>query len=376
MSDAVDTAPEEPSEHVLLDLYPGNGLEILGTAMPEVMQAIAQQASQPSSPTAWQNEFCERLAAATFGTTAALTPCGDLAIEWAIAAARVRGISTRGSSEPKFKVITFVGDYHGRTFAGRAAAGDPSQQRDLGPLVAGFTHCPPGDVAAVANAIDEQTAAILVQPIQTHDEMRMVSSDFFSELRRLADENQLLLMVDETRLPIGASGQLCCSASWDATPDCLMLSAALAGGLPLGAVVLADALANDLRAHPVLQHTAVHPLIAAAAATTLRVIEEQELLEQVQKKAALLASWLAPLQEDFEFVRSLRNWGLITALDLDLEAQAVQTQLRAAGVLVGTAGGHTLRLQPALTIDEAQLQQAVDSLQAVFQTMEREPAIQ
>ncbi|QEG42676.1 aminotransferase class III-fold pyridoxal phosphate-dependent enzyme [Roseimaritima ulvae] len=362
---------DEPAGEAI-DLFPAGGQAILGNAAVQVAQTIGQQAAElllvEDVSAKLDAALRERLAAACFGTTAALTVCGDLATEWAIAAARIHG-------GPKYKVITFVGDYHGQSLAARAAAGDPQQQQDLGPLMAGFVHCPAGDAAAVAEAIDDQTAAILVQPLQTHDGLQSLPAEFLATLRQLADEHQLLLIFDETQLPIGVSGRFHYAAADEVVPDALVLAAGLAVGLPLGAVLLGQSLAASLENHPGLQTDPVSPLVAAAALATLQAIDDQSLLQDAQRRGDLWLQQLAGLQEDFEFVREVRGRGLLVAMELDVEAAEVQAQLRSHNVRVGTAGTHTLRLQPPLTISDEQLQRSVESLKLVFQTIEREPAI-
>lgn len=368
----MNPSPVDDDDDESIDLFPGNGQAILGAAAVKVAEAIGQQAAELlDEGTAGKLEAAlrERLAAACFGTTAALTACGDLAVEWAITAARVHG------GGQKYKVITFVGDHHGQSLAARAAAGNPQQQQDLGPLMAGFVHCPAGDAAAVAEAIDDQTIAILVQPLQTHDGLQTLPPGFLAELRQLADEHQLLLIFDESQLPIGISGQFCYSAAEDVLPDALVLAAGLAIGLPLGAVLLGQSLAESLCEHPALQTDPISPLVVAASLATLQAIDDQSLLPHAQRCAELWTQWLAPLKEDFEFVRDLRGRGLLMALELDLEAAEVQARLQSRGIRVGVAGTHTLRLQPSLTISDEQLQRSVESLKLVFQTMEREPAI-
>ncbi|SRR6056297_659023 len=374
---ADDAGPQVAADDadVILDLFPRHGEAMLGSAAPaldEVLNEYGGGRWTTATAADVAQTLRENLSRRTFGTVAALTSGRDLAVEWAIAAAR------RRHQGQKFKIITFVGSYHGQTLACRAASGDPRYQRDLGPLVAGFIHCP-AEPDAVAQAIDDQTAAILVQPIHSHDGFTFFPDGFLTELRRLADQHELLLIIDESQFPIGSSGQFACHTAvpggLEGTPDGLILSAGLAGGLPFGAVIAASSLAESTAQSAASDGEPLAPLLPALANATLQAIDDGNLLSAAATQAEVLKALLAPLREDFEFVRAIRQCGLMVALELDLDAASVQKHLLREGMLVGTAGAHTLRLQPALTVTEATIRQSADLLRAVFQAVEREPAI-
>lgn len=359
----------DQGDSVCLDMLAANRQSILGhsaTALQKTLLDHRDSLLGTHDSGTLRADFDASLQPFTGHCVAAILPGADLAVEWAIAATR------RRSGGQKFKIITLTGSYHGRTLALRSASGEPHAQENLGPLVAGFQHQPCDDAAKIAAAIDDQTAAILVQPILTHAGFDLYPDGFLKQLRRIADQQDLLFIVDETQLPIGASGQLTCSDAFDLNPDLVILASGLAGGLPIGAVLSDNNDVTDLASDPLLRCEPISTLVMSVAITTLQAIRNQGVLSHVRAQAEFLNQLIDPIASDFEFVRQFRQCGLMVSIEMELEALAVQRQLLQAGVLLGAAGPHTLLLQPALTIDQESLEHCAKCLRNVFQAWEHQ----
>lgn len=304
------------------------------------------------------------LLARTGGHHAVFTPCREMAIEWAIAAVRLR------SAGQKFKIITFVGNELGQTLACHSASGFPESQADLGPLVAGFVHCPWGDASAVREAIDDQTAAILIQPIQTANGLQMASTEFLQELREIADTNGLWLLSDESSFPLGVSGALDSQSSFGFEPHARILAEGLAGEFPLGVVIWQDQLPDALQTHPLLQTSPVAATIATAGQTVLEDLNEES-LQSLQAVAAMCERALISLVDDFEFVKEIRQRGILFAVEMDIPVEPLVAELSQHGDAFQTAGSHTLRIQPPFKMTSEDLESLVADLHQVLQSVER-----
>lgn len=358
--------------HRYFDAIHSAAASSLGYAPPSVVAAVGRQADQwiglaPLAPHPLTMQLADQLAQRAMGGQAVLTASGSEAVEAAIRLARWLG---RGQ---RYKLITFAGSYHGATLGSLTASGDPQLHQHVGPLAAGFTYCPYGDDQAVAAAIDDATAAILVQPLQTHDRMRLPPDGFLAALRRLADDNELLLVLDETQLPIGLSGDWFAYQRAQIQPDLLALSAGLAGGLGSGALVIRSPSLDDLPptdAWPVRPD----PLAAAAVLATLEAIEHGNLLSHAQQTAAVLVEGLNEMREDFDLIRGVDGLGLMIGIELDIDAPAVLAGCLAQGLLLGQAGDHTLRLQPPLVSTATDAQQILAILRHALEAVQRQPA--
>jgi 4-aminobutyrate aminotransferase-like enzyme len=194
----------------------------------------------------------------------------------------------------------------------------------------------------------------------------------------VADAHGLWLIADESDIGWGATGHWLASEAWGAAPDCVILGAGLAGGLPLAAVGLratvAERLPADWHAHPALRPPSLSPLLPAAALAVFDTIEQEGLLANAQQRGAQWERLLVTLQEDFDFIEAVRCHGTLSAIELDLPATLLQAALRKQGVLVDAVGETTLRVQLPLSLDEATLQQLAEAFHQACTAVERAPA--
>src|SRR6202051_5168368 len=255
-----------------LDLTSGVAVNALGHAHPHLVAAITEQAGK-----VWHvsnlfripeaEKLAARLCEASFADTAFFTNSGAEAMECAIKMAR-KYQSACGEPD-RFRIITFEGAFHGRTLATLAAGGQKKYLDGFGPVVEGFDQVPFCDLKATKEAIGPATAAILIEPIMGEGGVRVIEPSFLRALRRLCDDNELLLVFDEVQTGIGRTGELFAYQRCGVTPDIMALAKALGGGFPLGACLATGDAAKGMTAGTHGSTFGGNPLAMAAAAAVL-----------------------------------------------------------------------------------------------------------
>ena len=213
----------------------------------------------------------------SFGGQAFFCNSGTEANEAAIKLARLH------TPKEKYKIITFEGGFHGRTLGSTTATAQPKYHEGLGPLMAGFVYAPFDDLEAVADRIDDETCAIMIEPIQGEGGVRIPSPAFLPGLRQLADEHELLLIFDEVQTGCGRTGHWFAYQHFDVTPDIMTLAKALCGGLAGGALLTTAEIAPSLRPGMHAATFGGNPIAARAGIATLETIEQEGLLEQARQ---------------------------------------------------------------------------------------------
>ena len=219
-----------------LDFFPGWGCNLLGHCPEPVVRAVQEQvATLVHVPNTWhiesQGRWAQLLAERSFGGQAFFCNSGTEANEAAIKLARLH------TPPERFKIISFEGGFHGRTLGSTAATAQPKYHEGLGPLMAGFVYAPFGDLEAVAKLVDDQTCAILIEPVQGEGGVNIAPEGFLQGLRQLADDNGLLLIFDEVQTGCGRTGHWFGYQHFDVVPDVMTLAKALCGGIAGGAML-------------------------------------------------------------------------------------------------------------------------------------------
>ena len=264
-----------------LDLFPGWGCNLLGHCPPAVVKAVQQQvATLIHVPNSWhmeiQGRWAQMLSDRSFGGQAFFCNSGAEANEAAIKLARLHG------PEGRYKIITFTGGFHGRTLATTTATAQPKYHEGLGPLMAGFHYAPFGDLDAVREQIDEETCALMVEPIQGEGGVRIPPEGFLQGLRQLADEHDLLLIFDEVQTGCGRTGEWFGYQHFGVTPDVMTLAKSLCGGIAGGAMLTTAEIAPSLRPGMHAATFGGNPIASAAGVASLEMIERENLLEKCQ----------------------------------------------------------------------------------------------
>ena len=345
-----------------IDCVGGIGVANIGHSHPKLVQALAGQANTLIT---CQEMFYNDRRAELLPRLAGLVPVdlkrfflcnsGAEAIEAAIKFARI--------STGRPDVIATMRGFHGRTLGALSATHKAAYRTPFTPLVPGFSHVPFNDIEAMRQAIDEDTAAVLVEVVQGEGGVYPGDAAYFRALRRLCDERDVLLIVDEIQTGFGRTGRWFVVQHMEFVPDILCLGKAVAGGLPMGVTALGPRIVNLA--------PGVHgstfggsPLACAAALATLDIIEEEGLVERSAELGAYFKERLCAINSPL--IREVRGLGLMIGIDLRVRAMPIVRQLMDEGVLALTAGKTVLRLLPPLVITREQVDCVVKALETVL----------
>ena len=348
-----------------LDLFPGWGCNLLGHCPAPVVEAVCRQmATLIHVPNTWymeaQGRWAEALSERSFGGQAFFCNSGTEANEAAIKLARLH------TPKQRYKIITFEGGFHGRTLGSTAATAQPKYHEGLGPLMAGFVYAPYGDLDAVAKLIDAETAAILVEPIQGEGGIRVPPDGFLAALRRLADENELLLIFDEVQTGCGRTGDWFAYQGVDVTPDVMTLAKGICGGLAGAAMLTTAEIAPSLRPGMHAATFGGNPIAAAAGIAAIEMIENDDLLARARRLSEVFRQRFDELQQECELIREVRIRGLMIGIELTIEGAATVKACMERKLLVNCTQGTVIRLLPAMNLTEEQAHAGCDILAAVL----------
>jgi acetylornithine/N-succinyldiaminopimelate aminotransferase len=346
-----------------LDFSSGVAVNALGHAHPHLVAAITEQARK-----VWHvsnlyripeaERVAERLCAASFADTVFFCNSGAEAMECAIKMAR-KYQSVSGKPE-RYRIITFEGAFHGRTLATLAAGGQKKYLEDFGPVAEGFDQISFGDLAATRRALVPETAAILIEPIMGEGGVRVVPPEFLRALRRLCDENGLLLVFDEVQTGVGRTGELFAYQRCGVTPDIMALAKALGGGFPLGACLATADAAKGMTTGTHGSTFGGNPLAMAAAGALLDVVLADGFLDRVRHTALLLKQKLAEIIDRYPTViAEVRGEGLLVGLRTIVPNGDLVNELHRERMITVAAGDNVVRLLPPLIVSEEEVGEAV-----------------
>ncbi len=354
--------------HRYLDLFPGWGCNLLGHCPQPIVDAVQEQVARLIHvPNTWhidvQGRWAEMLSKRSFGGQAFFCNSGTEANEAAIKLARLH------TPPERYKIITFEGGFHGRTLGSTAATAQPKYHEGLGPLMAGFSYAPFGNLAAVKKLIDDETCAILVEPVQGEGGIRIPPDGFLAGLRQLADEHELLLMFDEVQSGCGRTGNWFAYQQFGVTPDVMTLAKSLCGGVAGGAMLTTAEIAPSLRPGMHAATFGGNPLAARAGIAMIEMVEEQNLLENVAAISEVFRSRLTALQEECELIREVRVLGMMIGVELHVEGAAVVKACMERRLLLNCTQGTVIRLLPAMNLTAEQANEGCDILADVLKNL-------
>ena len=348
-----------------LDFFPGWGCNLIGHCPPAVVQAVQEQvATLIHVPNTWmmdvQGRWAQMLSERSFGGQAFFCNSGTEANEAAIKLARLH------TPKQRYKIITFEGGFHGRTLGALSATAQPKYHEGLGPLVAGFNYAPYGDLHAVKQLIDDETAAIMVEPVQGEGGVRIPQKEFLPGLRKLADDNQLLLVFDEVQTGCGRTGHWFAYQHFGVTPDIMTLAKAVCGGIAGGAMLAKKEIAISLRPGMHAATFGGNPIAARAGIATIETIEHDHLLENTKQLEKLFCRRFEALQKECEIIRDVRVLGVMIGLELSVDGTPVVKKCLERKLLVNCTHGTVIRLLPAMNLTAEQAEEGCDILAGVL----------
>jgi acetylornithine/N-succinyldiaminopimelate aminotransferase len=354
-----------------LDFTGGIAVTALGHCHPKVVGTMREQAATllhvsnlfyipPQVHLAkllCEHSFADRVFFSNSGAEA-----NETAIKLARRWAKEHGASDRGD------IISMRGGFHGRTLATVTATAQEKYHHGFEPLPAGFKYVPYNDLRAVERAIDSRTAAILVEPIQGEGGVNIPDDGYLPGLRKLCDEAGILLILDEIQTGMGRTGRLWCHEHAGVTPDIMTLAKALANGVPIGATLATEEVAQVFTPGSHGSTFGGNPFATAVGLTVFSTLVEERLPERAERMGRLLRDRLLAVQSRrAAAVKAVRGKGLLVGVDLAPAVASVVSACRERGLLVLTAGDNTLRLAPPLIVDEASVERATEVIEQALQ---------
>jgi predicted acetylornithine/succinylornithine family transaminase len=262
----------------------------------------------------------------------------------------------------RFEIIATRNSFHGRTLATVSATGQEKYQHGFEPLVPGFKHVPYDDLRAMERALDSRTAAILVEAIQGEGGVNVPGDNYLPGLRKLCDETGSLLILDEIQTGVGRTGRLWAYEHAGVEPDIMTVAKALANGVPIGAMLAREEVAQALTPGSHGSTFGGTPFVSSVALATLATVIDEKLPERAARMGRHLTQGLTRLQERFPVVREVRGRGLLLGMELYRTVAPLVDACRDSGLLILTAGERVLRLAPPLIVSEAECDYALEIL--------------
>ncbi len=350
-----------------LDFAAGIAVNLLGHSDQRLIGAIQRQAATLmhvsnlyGSP---QGEaLAQKLVDTTFADTVFFTNSGAEAVEAAIKTARAYHQS--GGDAGCFELITFNNAFHGRTMATISASNQEKMHRGFAPLLPGFRYCEFDDLEAAQAAIGPATAGFLVEPIQGEGGIRVASERFLHGLRALANEHDLMLVLDEVQCGVARSGTLFAYEQYGIEPDILATAKGIGGGFPLGACLATEKAARGMTFGTHGSTYGGNPLAMAAGSAVMEIVADEEFLDQVRTTGERLRAGLEQFIGNYpDLFEGVRGKGLMLGLRMKVEPRGFMQHLRDRHHLLTVAAGDmTLRLLPPLVIGEGEITEFFDKL--------------
>jgi len=354
-----------------IDLMPGWGTTTIGHCHPRVVSAIQRQCSMLMHV---DNTFynipqglaAELLSAHSFGGRCFFCNSGTEAVEAAIKVARLWG-GERG----RYRIISMRDSFHGRTFAAISATGQEKYHKGYLPLVPGFTHVPYNDLTALEDAVDEETCAVMLEPIQGEGGINVAGEEYLRSVRELCDREGLLLILDEVQTGVGRTGDWFGYQHYGIEPDIMTLAKALGGGFPVGAMVAREEVARALKPGTHASTFGGNPLACAAVVAVFETIEQENLIEASLRASDYIFERLDRMAERYEVIEEVRGRGLMVGIQLRRPGQGVFRYCLDEKVRINCTHETVLRLLPAMNIPQEALEKGLDVLERGIAEAER-----
>ncbi|MDP1852723.1 MAG: aspartate aminotransferase family protein [Candidatus Omnitrophota bacterium] len=344
-----------------LDFFPGWGVSNLGHCHPKVMSAVRDQVSKlihlPNNfHSLQQAQLAKEIIYLSFDGKVFFCNSGAEANEAAIKLSRKFGKGAR------FEIITFENSFHGRTMAALSATGQAKHQEGFAPLVPAFKILPFNDLSAVKSAVNDKTVAVMLELIQGEGGINIAEKDFVLGLRKLCDEKNLLLIIDEVQTGIGRTGKMFCYQNYGITPDVITLAKALGGGLPIGVMIAKRNISDLLTAGTHASTFGGSPLVCKAALAVLRSIQKEKLLKNVSGLSPYMQEKLNELKNKHKIIKEVRGLGMMWGVELNKEGYDIVNSCLDKGLIINCTHNTVLRLMPALDVNKKQIDKAVGIL--------------
>jgi acetylornithine/N-succinyldiaminopimelate aminotransferase len=352
-----------------LDMFPGWAVSGLGHCHPKVVEAIRKQAGElihidNTFYNVQQGKLAQMLSERSFGGKCFFCNSGAEANEAAIKLARLVGEGTR------YKIITMEKSFHGRTFATMTATGQAKTHAGFQPLVPGFSYVPFNDIEAVKSATDDETIAVMLEPVQGEGGVNIADAEYLRALRQFCDERKMLLIFDEVQTGMGRTGKWFGYQQFNVTPDIMSLAKAVGGGVSLGAIVAKPKVADYMVPGKHASTFGGNPLACAAGIAVIEAIEEGNLLEHAREMGLYIEAKFNAMKETSRLIKNVRQLGLMIGVELAIPGDGIVAMALEKGLRINCTQQTILRLTPSMTVTTQEVDRAMEILSQVFAAYE------
>jgi acetylornithine/N-succinyldiaminopimelate aminotransferase len=357
-----------------LDFLGGIAVNALGHAHPRIVKVIRREAAHAIHfsnlyHNAFQGPLAQKLSQWSGMDRVFFSNSGSEAIEGALKLARLYGRNPADfptSAALKHRILAMDNSFHGRTFGAVSVTSTEKYRLPFAPLLPGIEFVRFNDVDDLESKFDNSVCAVLIEPIQGEGGIHPVTEEFWNRARDLATQHDSLLIADEIQCGLGRTGRHFGYQKFRSKPDIVVIAKPLAAGLPLGAILASNAVAE--RISPGLHGSTFGggPLVCATALEFLNIVENSKLLDNVRARGAELREGLAALAEKFDFIREIRGEGLIIGVELSVEGAPFVTEALNQGLLINCTHDFTLRLLPPFIVSRAQVREFLKTFELVL----------
>lgn len=362
---------EQGNEYV--DCMGGYGVAIVGHCNPDVVNAIKRQAEtlitcHGSLYNDKRGEFLDKLTAASpHGLDAAyLSNSGAEAVEVAIKLAK--------KFTGKKGMIAMKGGYHGKTSGALSATWSKKYKESFEPLLPNFKHVEYGDLEAVQREVDEDTCAVILEPIQGEGGIIVPPDGYLRGVRELCDKRGLLMIADEIQTGLGRTGKMWACENWNVVPDIMTVAKGLAGGVPIGATLTRSEILHSFKRGEQTSTFGGNPLACAAGSATLDFIQREKLPDRARLNGEKFLSGLRDIAQRHKLPREARGMGMMLAFEMRVDIQEILMQSLQKGVVFTYSGRNIVRLLPPLVMTSEQIARVLSVLEAVVSSEEAKRA--
>ncbi len=339
-----------------LDFFPGWGTGLLGHCHPKVVKAVQEQAARlihlPNNYyNVLQPELAELVIKRSFPGKIFFCNSGAEAIEGSMKVAR-----NWGKHKSKYKFITTTNSFHGRTFGALTATAQEKYQAPFKPLVPGFSYVPYDDLEAMDKAVDSETAAVILEPVQGEGGVNIPSKEFMRGLRELCDKKGCLLICDEVQTGVGRCGYWFGHQHFGITPDIMAVAKIAGSGAPVGMIVAKPEIADLMQPGYHGSTYGGNPLVCAAAIATFQAIEEEDILGKAKALKEKFDGYAKRFKEKYDVVKDYRGLGAIYGIELKVPGAPVCAYALEKGVLANCTHNVVLRFLPSALMTDEELE--------------------
>jgi acetylornithine/N-succinyldiaminopimelate aminotransferase len=351
-----------------LDFLAGIAVNSLGHCHPAILRAIREQSKKLLHVSNLyhilpQSELARELCHHSFAERVFFCNSGAEANEAAIKLVRRYGLEKLGG---RYEILSTHNSFHGRTLATLTATGQEKIRAGYDPLPSGFRQVPYNDLTAIEEAIDEKkTAAVLVEPIQAEGGVNVPDEAYMRGLRELCDQRGILLILDEVQTGMGRTGKLFGYEHFAVKPDIMTLAKALGGGLPLGAMLASEEIANSFGPGSHASTFGGNPVACSAGLVVMQTLLSGA-LENCRQMGNYFFRGLEALRKRFSFIREVRGKGLMIGMELEIEGSKIADSCMQEGLLLNCTAYKVLRFVPPLTIKKNEIDRGLDILEKVL----------